>query len=129
MSFEDMKQPELRKVADEFGVEVPSGFVKNAKIIELLKEDGVTFDQWQRLQGAGDEVQPEKEVPKVTVIDVSNAVLIKMTRGNGTFEDRGYRFTSRHPFVAVKEEDVEFFVNTYDGFRVALPSEVKEYYS
>lgn len=129
MSFEDMKQPELRKVADEFGVEVPKSFVKNEKIIELLAADGVTFEQWQRLQGAEDEVQPEKAVPEVTVIDVSNSVLLKMTRDNGTFEDRGYRFTSSHPFVAVLEEDAEFFVNTYDGFRVALPSEVKEYYS
>jgi len=131
MSFADMKQPELRLVAEEFGVEVPKSFVKNEKIIELLEADGVTFEQWSRLKGEPDEEPEAVEVSKeVKTKDTTKAqVLIKMTRENGTFEDRGYRFTKAHPYVAVDEEDAEFFVNAYEGFRVALPSEVKEYYS
>lgn len=132
MSFENMKQPELKRVAEEFGVDVPDKpFLKNAEIIAALVEDGVTFDQWQRLQGEPEEEVKVPEPKELVVQDVTkaNSVLIKMTRENGTFEDRGYRFTKSHPFVAVKEDDAEFFVNTYEGFRVALPSEVKEYYS
>ncbi len=131
MSFKDMKRPELLKVAEEFGVEVPSGnFVKNEKIVELLEADGVTYDQWQRLNNDVEEDVQLPEAPKeVKVKDVTNSVLLKMTRENGTFEDRGYRFTKSHPFVAVAEEDADFFVTQYEGFRIALPSEVKDYYS
>ncbi len=131
MSFADMKQPELKIVAEEFGVDIPKGFVKNEKIIELLQADGVTFDQWQRLKGEPvEEEVVEQPKEEIKVKDVTKTqVLIKMTRENGTFEDRGYRFTKSHPFVAVSEDDAEYFVNAYEGFRVALPSEVKEYYS
>jgi hypothetical protein len=130
MSFAEMKQPQLKEVAEEFGVDIPKGFVKNEKIIELLEADGVTFDQWQRLKGEPEEVETVKEETLV-IEDVTNVetVLLKMTRANGTFEDRGYLFTAKHPFVAVKEDDAEHFVNNYEGFRVALPSEVKQYYS
>ena len=131
MSFEDMKQPELKRVAEEFGVEIPKGgFVKNADIVAALEADGVTFDQWQKLIGELEEIKEELVVKEPVVVrDVSNSILLKMTRANGTFEERGYKFTREHPFIAVQEDDAEYFINSYEGFRVALPSEVKEYYS
>ena len=130
MSFKNLKQPELKKAAADFGVELPKGIISNDKIIELLEADGVTYDQWAKLQPKEDEEETEVEVEETEEPEGEERnTLIKMTRANPTFEDRGYRFTKSHPYVLVTEEDAEWFIENYEGFKIASPKELREFYS
>ena len=52
-----------------------------------------------------------------------------MERKNPSFETHGYLFTQSHPFVAVPEKTAQDIFDTEDGFRMATPREVQEYYS
>lgn len=128
MSFKDMKQPELRAVADAFGVEFPpKGFIKNEDLVALLEQDGVTFEQWQRLND--ESAEESAEVTNSAPEAEEKNILVKMTRANATFQDRGYVFTRTHPYQLMTEEDADFFTETYKGFRIARPAELKAYYS
>ena len=55
--------------------------------------------------------------------------LVKKTRNNPVYEVRGYRFTDVHPYVLVKEDDVDFLVEVEGGFAVAKTSEVMDFYA
>ncbi len=132
MSFKNLKQPELKKAAEDFGVELPGGIISNAKIIELLEADGVTYEQWAKLQPKKEEdeaVEVETEEEAEEPVGEERNTLIKMTRANPTFEDRGYRFTRENPYALVTEDDAEWFIETYEGFKIASPKELREFYS
>ena len=61
--------------------------------------------------------------------EAEDEVLVKMIRKNGTYEAYGYRFLKEHPFKAVPASVAERLVEEEEGFRLALPSEVKDYYN
>lgn len=62
--------------------------------------------------------------------DESEQVLVKYERKNPTWEVGGYRFTKAHPFKSVPVETAESLIKgDKTGFRLALPSEVKDYYN
>lgn len=65
--------------------------------------------------------------PKTVVPD--DVTLIKMTRNNPVYEVRGYRFERSHPFVLVKDEDVDFLIEVEGGFTVAKKSEIEAFYN
>jgi hypothetical protein len=130
--FEALKKARLREVAEEFGVDIEEDATKN-EIIRALDTDGVTWDMYQK---AFPETEPVAEQPKTESAPapvekkvVSNQVLMKMTRGNPTYQIRGYTFTRRHPFVLVSSEDANYIIDNVDGFRIASPREAEEYYS
>jgi len=52
-----------------------------------------------------------------------------MTRANGTFVIRGYKFTKDHPFLPVREEDAVYLTENIEGFKIANPREAEEFYS
>lgn len=127
--FKDLKPAELKTAAEYFGVDL-EGTPTKVEIIAALEADGVTWAQYNEIFNP-----TVKEEP--TVITVSqrknvtreNGVLLKMERENPTFEVKGYRFTKKHPFIAVDPDDADYIVHNYEGFRPALPSEVEKYYS
>ena len=51
-----------------------------------------------------------------------------MTRDNHRYDIHGYTFTKDHPFVAMVEDDAQKIFDTEEGFRLATPKEVQDFY-
>ena len=138
MSFETMKASELKEVAESFGVDLEEAKTKG-EIIAALAEEGVTFDMYKQFSEAekGDVedvidedpfvAEPAKPAPKGKLS--KNNVLVKMERKNYSYQTFGYTFTAEHPYVAVPEKDAQLIFDNEDGFRMATPREVQEFYS
>ena len=62
-------------------------------------------------------------------INKEDMVLVKMTRDNYSYEIRGYTFTKEHPFVAMDKDSAQAIFDKEEGFRLATPKEVQEFYS
>lgn len=122
-----MKLAQLKEVAEYFAVDLQSAKTKN-EIIAALDEEGVTYDMYAKFSEAETESVelPERKAKKVVSGDT---VLVKMDRENAKFEINGYSFTREHPFVAMSEEDADFIFSIEEGFRMATPREVQEYYN
>lgn len=131
--FETMRVDELREIAENFGVEVKESD-KKPMILAALAEEGVTFEDYNRLTNAEHE-EPEQvvEVKEVTVekkrVRSEKDVLVKMTRDNYYFETYGKVFTKEHPFAVMSEDEAQQIFDAHDGFTVATPREAAEYYS
>jgi len=127
MSFSTMKITQLKEVAEYFAVDLDGSKTKN-EIVAALEEEGVTFEMYTKFAEAEVEAVdlPEKKSKKTPV---GETVLIKMDRENARFEINGFTFTREHPFVAMSEEDAEFIFSIEQGFRMATPREVQEYYN
>ena len=132
MSFSELKVAELRKIADEFAVELRPSMTKDAIIAEF-GEMGVTYEMYETFanaRAAHDELAKEENVPTVESNSkpAEGTILVKMERENGTYETYGYKFTKAHPFLVVKASDADRICRTEQGFRIALPSEAAEFY-
>lgn len=127
MSFSTMKVSQLKEVAEYFAVDLEGAKTKN-EIMAALEEEGVSYDMYAKFSEAEtEEVEvPEKKAKKVPV---GETVLVRMDRANARFEINGYTFTREHPFVAMSEEDADFIFSIEQGFRMATPREVQEYYN
>lgn len=132
MSFEALKVAELKQIAEDFAVEV-EGLKNKADIIAALSEEGVTWSVYQKTQkdleeaeDVADEILPrfdsKKEISK-------DEVLVRMTRENFRYDIMGYTFTKDHPFVAMSEDKAQEIFDKEEGFRLATPKEVQEYYN
>lgn len=140
--FEALHEDVLDQVADEFGVDFEEGWTAKQKVAALI-EDGVTWEMYKQsfpdiddLEEAEEEEKPDlviQETPKrrgrKPVVRPEPTVLLKMERANPKFEIRGYSFTRAHPFLPVTEDDAAFILNHEEGFRIAMPREVEEFYS
>ena len=62
-------------------------------------------------------------------VQPENTVLVRMNRENFRYDINGYTFTKEHPFVAMPEDDAQKIFDKEEGFRLATPKEVQEYYS
>ena len=130
MSFTDLKITELRKVADQFGVDASSAKTKN-EVVALLEEEGINYQMYNKFNsGEKQEIEiPEVEKKKrEKAVKNENAVLVFMTRGNHSYQAMGYTFSQEHPFVAMPESDAQRLFDTQSGFRPATPREAQEYY-
>lgn len=137
-SFQEMKRSELDKVADEFAVDI-SDVSNKAQLIERLEDEGVTFEEWQRMQqiAENDMESPDPEVQDDSVEEKSTETnkkdeetyLVKMERENPSFDAVGKTFTRDHPFMVCTKKEVDELMYNYTGFRMASPAEVEEYYS
>jgi hypothetical protein len=133
MIFENLSKTELRKVAEEFGVEIEDG-AKKHEMITAIETDGVTWDMYKKafpdVEEPAEQVQQTNEAPvESKPVKASDQVLMKMTRKNPTYEIRGHRFTRKHPFALVSSDDANYIVENIDGFRIASPREAEEFYS
>lgn len=131
MSFDTLKVSELKKVAEDFGVEV-SGLKSKTDVIAALAEEGVTWAVYAKTIKDIDEDKEEIEVlPKFDPKKEQDkdSVLVRMTRANFRYDIMGYTFTKDHPFVAMKEEDAQAIFDKEGGFRLATPKEVQDFYN
>jgi len=130
MSFTDLKLPELKKIAETFGVDISDIRTKN-EVVSRLAEEGITWQMYDKFNTSEKEKikVPVAEQRKRTKLDKSNSVLVKMERNNHSYQVVGYTFTDQHPFVAMPEEHAQQIFDTQIGFRLATPREAQEFYS
>jgi hypothetical protein len=135
MSFETLKVAELRKIAEDFAVDT-DGIKNKADIIAALAEDGVTWSVYQKtikdVEEAAEEFAETEEIlprfnPKAD--NPEDTVLVRMTRDNFRYDILGFTFTKDHPFVAMAEDDAQKIFDKEEGFRIATPKEVQDYYA
>jgi hypothetical protein len=72
------------------------------------------------------EVLPKFD-PKKPVSE--DAVLVKMERANFRYDILGHTFTREHPFVAMPADSAQAIFDKEEGFRLATPKEVQDFYS
>lgn len=127
-----MKLEELRQVAETFAVDHDSAKNK-ADLIALLAEEGVSFDTYQSFSQA-EKAEPELDDRKVkgsaqATAPQNGQVLVKMERMNPSYDVMGFTFTRENPFIVMSEKDAQDIFDTQEGFRLATPKEVQEFYS
>jgi len=130
MSFDTLKVAELKVIATDFAVDTEG--LKNKKdIIAALAEEGVTWSVYQSTVEAIEKDTEEIEVlPKFDPkAQPENTLLVRMTRDNYRYDIHGYTFTKDHPFVAMSEDDAQKIFDTEEGFRLATPKEVQDFYA
>jgi hypothetical protein len=132
MSFETLKVSELKKIAEDFAVEV-EGLKNKSDIIAALAEEGVTWSIYQKTlsdieeaEEDSDEILPRFDHKKEQAKDT---VLVRMTRANFRYDIMGFTFTKDHPFVAMTSDKAQAIFDKEEGFRLATPAEVQEYYN
>ena len=78
-----------------------------------------------------EEKEMNETLPKAEpkVVNKEDMVLVKMIRQNYSYETRGYRFTKEHPFVAMAQDKAQAIFDKEEGFRLATPKEVQEFYN
>lgn len=132
MSFTSMKVDELRDIAESFGVDISDAKTK-PDIIAHLAEEGVTWDIYNNVSTAERPVDTEIETfyqkKQTGPATGENLILVKMDRANPLYEVNSYTFTSKHPFVAMPEDDAQAIFDAEKGFRIATPSEARSFYS
>lgn len=139
MAFEDLKKDELLEIAEAFAVDVNQSDTKKV-IAAALVEEGVTPEQVEKFrvkeedaQEANDTVQEQDEAevadePKQRVQSDGKEVVVKMERKNLRFDAGGYTFRREHPYAVMTEEEAQRIFDMHDGFRLANPREVEDYY-
>jgi parvulin-like peptidyl-prolyl isomerase len=133
MSFDAMKVAELKEIAESFAVDLEDAKNKS-EILAVLAEEGITYDMYKQFADSEkEELEPEEEEVKPVVKEkpkkAGDTVLVKMDRHNFTYQTFGYTFTAEHPYVAIPEKDAQLIFDNEEGFRMATPREVQEFYS
>jgi hypothetical protein len=133
MSFETLKVSELRKIAEDFAVDT-DGLKNKADIIAALAEEGVTWSVYNKTIEKMEEDEEDMSVEVLPKFDPKaeqpeDTVLVRMTRDNFRYDIIGYTFTKEHPFVAMHKDDAQKIFDKEEGFRLATPKEVQEYYN
>lgn len=132
MSFDTLKISELKKIAEDFGVSTDQLKNKN-DVIAALTEEGVTWAVYQKtVKDIEDNLEeaPEPQAkfdPKKEISE--DDILVRMTRANFRYDILGFTFTKEHPFVAMKKDQAQAIFDKEEGFRLANPKEVQEFYS
>ena len=131
MSFETLKIAELKKIAEDFGVEI-DGLKNKTDIIAALSEEGVTWSVYEKtLEKLKEEDDMATEVlakPVNKKVNPEDTLLVKMERHNYSYETHGFTFTKEHPFVAMDKDTAQEIFDKEEGFRLATPKEVQEFY-
>ena len=133
MSFETLKVAELRKIAEDFAVDT-EGLKNKNDIIAALAEEGVTWSVYNKtINKIEEETEDmlEEILPKFDpkAEQPENTVLVRMTRDNFRYDIMGFTFTKEHPFVAMVSDKAQEIFDKEEGFRLANPKEVQDYYN
>jgi len=131
MSFETLKIADLKKIAEDFAVGI-DGLKNKADIIAALAEEGVTWSVYNKTIEKMEEEDMSVEVlPKFDprAEQPENTVLVRMMRENFRYDTMGFTFTKEHPFVAMSNDEAQEIFDKEEGFRLATPREVQEYYN
>ena len=131
MSFETLKVSELKQIAEDFGVELTSQ--KNKQdIIAALAEEGVTWTVYEKtIKDIEDNTEEIEVLPRFNAKQelTEDMVLVKMVRDNFRYDIQGFTFTKEHPFIAMSPDKAQEIFDKEEGFRIATPREVQEYYN
>jgi hypothetical protein len=133
MSFETLKISELKKIAEDFGVDTKE--LKNkTDVVAALAEEGVTWSVYQKtikdIEDKTEDISEEKIEKFDPKKDLSeDNVLVRMTRANFRYDISGFTFTKEHPFVAMTQKQAQQIFDKEEGFRLANPKEAQEFYS
>ena len=130
MSFDTLKVGELKTIAEDFAVET-EGLKNKQDIIAALSEEGVTYELYAKTLKDIEDAKEEIEV--LPVFDpkaerTEDTVLVRMTRANFRYDILGHTFTQEHPFVAMHKDSAQEIFDIEEGFRLATPKEVQDYY-
>jgi hypothetical protein len=131
MSFETLKVSELKKIAEDFGVDTEAAKGKPS-LIAALAEEGVTWAVYEKTIKDIDENKEEVDIlPKFdpNKEQDKDTILVRMTRANFRYDILGHTFTKEHPFVAMKQEQAQEIFDKEEGFRLATPKEVQDFYN
>jgi hypothetical protein len=133
MSFETLKVSELKKIAEDFAVDT-DGLKNKADVIAALAEEGVTWSVYNKTIEKMEEESEDMSVEVLPKFDPKadqpeNTVLVRMTRANFRYDIAGFTFTKEHPFVAMNKDRAQEIFDKEEGFRLATPKEVQEYYN
>jgi len=131
MSFETLKVSELKQIAEDGAVNT-DGLKNKADVIAALAEEGVTWSVYNKTMDKMEEEDMSVEnLPKFDpkADQPENTVLVRMTRANFRYDIQGFTFTKEHPFIAMNKEKAQEIFDKEEGFRLATPKEVQEYYS
>jgi hypothetical protein len=133
MSFETLKISEIKKIAEDFAVDT-DGLKNKADIIAALAEEGVTWSVYNKTIEKMEEDSEDMSVEVLPKFDPkaehsADTVLVRMTRDNFRYDIMGVTFTKDHPFVAMNKDDAQKIFDKEEGFRLATPKEVQEYYN
>lgn len=132
MSFDTLKVKDLKQIATDFAVDT-EGLKNKADIIAAMAEEGVTWSVYQSTLEKMEDLKEEfpEVLPKFDPnqeLD-KDMVLVRMTRGNYRYDVAGYTFTKDHPFIAMNPDVAQEIFDKEEGFRLATPREVQEYYN
>ena len=131
MSFDKLTVAELKAIATEFAVDTED--LKTKKdVIAAMAEEGVTYSVYAKTMQVLEEEAEEIEVlPRFNPKEATpeNSVLVRMVRDNMRYDILGHTFTKTHPFVAMQEDDAQKIFDKEEGFRLATPKEVQDFYS
>ena len=131
MSFETLKLSEIKKIAEDFGVDTEN-LKSKVDIIAALSEEGVTWTVYSKTLKDVDDAKEEIEIlPKFDPKKAQDkdSVLVRMERANFRYDTLGYTFTQDHPFVAMTEDEAQAIFDKEEGFRLATPKEVQDFYN
>jgi hypothetical protein len=146
MDFKRLNVDELKDLAEFYVIDVTAVNEEKPTKKELLTaiataEDPITDEDYEAFKA--DREKPVENVdldedsvdaqdgpaePAVEV-DRSNWVLVKFIGKNPRLDVLGYTFLGRHPFQSVPPEVAEHLILHREGFRLALPSELTDYYN
>jgi hypothetical protein len=131
MSFETLKVSDLKKIAEDFGVDI-NNLKNKTDIIAALSEEGVTWAVYQKtvetLEEETEDMSDQPVVKNEKKEQTGEDVLVKMDRDNFRYDILGYSFTKEHPYIAMSKDNAQQIFDKEDGFRLATPKEVQEYY-
>jgi hypothetical protein len=132
MSFDTLKVAELKQIAEDFAVDVTDQKGKK-DIIAALAEEGVTWAIYKKAKGIEEEEEEmnaaELKKPEAKQVKQEDLVLVKMTRANFRYDILGHTFTKEHPFVAMDKDTAQAIFDKEEGFVMATPKEVQEFYN
>jgi hypothetical protein len=95
-----------------------------------MGEEGVTYPMYEKFTKAESVKQELKVKPvKSVTSEDKNLVLVKMDRENPRYDVMGYTFTEQNPYIAMPENRAQKIFDSQEGFRLATPREVQEFYS
>lgn len=132
MSFETLKVTQLKQIAEDFAVDI-DGIKNKAEIIAALADEGVTWSVYSKTQEALEDAEDEsiEVLPKFDpkAEQPEDTVLVRMTRANYRYDIAGFTFTKEHPFVAMSKDKAQQIFDKEEGFRLATPTEVQDFYN
>ena len=132
MSFDTLKVAELKQIAEDFAVDITDQKGKK-DIIAALAEEGVTWAIYKKAKGIEEEEEEmnaaELKKPEAKQVKQEDLVLVKMTRANFRYDILGHTFTKEHPFVAMDKDTAQAIFDKEEGFVMATPKEVQEFYN